>query len=75
MPSSNVCQVLMYVSACQSVPGHDRDDKACQQMLGEFYAMLGPGNRCLGVLAMEICSRYKYVLRHVRCQGILVCAK
>ena len=52
MPSSNVCQVLMYVNACQSVTGHARDYKACQHMVGEFYAMLGPSNMCLGVLVM-----------------------
>ena len=75
MPSSNVCQVLMYVNACQSVPGHVGDYKACQHMLGECYAMLGPANMCLGVLVMAICSMYKDVLRHARCQGMFVCAK
>ena len=37
--------------------------------------MLGHANMCLGVLVMERCSRYKYVPRHVKCQGTLVCAK
>ena len=75
MPSSNVCQVLMYVNACQSVSGYARDYKVCQHMLGECYAMIGHVNIFLGVLVMARCSRYKYVLRHARCQGMLVCAK
>ena len=31
MPSSNVCQVLMFVNAilCQGVPGHARDYRSC----------------------------------------------
>jgi len=44
MPSANVCQLLMYVNACRSVPGHVRDYTACQHMLGECYAMLGSAN-------------------------------
>ena len=73
---SNTCQVLMYVNAiCQGVPRHVRDYKACQHMLGECYFMLGPTNMFLGVLVMARCSRYKYVLRHAKCQGILVCTK
>jgi len=76
MPSSNVCQVIMYVNACQSAPGNGRDYRACQNMLREcLYSMLDLANMCLGVLVMERCSRYKYVPRHARCQGMLVCAK
>ena len=71
MPSSNVCQVLMYFNTCQSVPCHAREYKACQHMLGECYVIIGPAKMCLGVLFMARCSRYKDVLRHVRCQGIL----
>ena len=64
MTSANVCQVLMFVNAilCQGVPGHARDYKACQRMIGECYAMLGHANMCLGVLLMSRCSRCKYVL-------------
>jgi len=73
-PSANVCQVLMYVNAilCQGIPGHVRDYRACQHMLGECYAMLGNANMCLGVLLRARCSRYKDVPRHARCEGMLV---
>jgi len=77
-PSTNVCQVLMFVNAIlfQGVPGHARDYRACQHMIVECYAMLGHANMCLGVLLMEICSRYKDVPRHMRYQGMLVyCSK
>jgi len=33
--------------------------------------MLGHANMCLGILLMVICSRYKDVPRHARCQGML----
>jgi len=72
---SNTCQVLMYINAFQGVPGHARDYRAFQHMLGECYDMLWHANMCLGILVMETCSRYKDVPRHVRCQGMLVCAK
>lgn len=71
MPSSNVFQVIMYFNACQSVPGHARDHKACQHIVGECYAILGFANMHLGFLVMEICSRYKVVPRHARCQGVM----
>ena len=63
MPSANVFQVLMFVNAilCQGVPGHARDYRECQPMIGECYAMLGHANMCLGILIMERCSRYKDV--------------
>ena len=64
MPSANVCQVIMFVNAilCQCVPRNARAYRACQHMIGEWYAMLGHANMYLGFLLMEICSRYKYVL-------------
>ena len=64
MPSANVCQVLMFVNAilCQGFLGHARDYKECQHMIGECYAMLWHANMFLGILVMEICSRYKDVL-------------
>ena len=63
MPSSNVCQVLMFANAIlfQGVLGNVRDYRACQHMIGECYAMPGHANMCLGVLLMERCSRYKGV--------------
>jgi len=75
MPSSNVCEVIMYVNAYKSVPWHARDYKAYQHMLGECYDMIGLANMCLGVLVMARCYRYKDVLRRARWQGMLVCDK
>lgn len=76
MPSANVCKVLMYVNACQVIPGHARDYKACQHMLGECYVVLGHANMCLGILVMVICSKICEVPRNVSvCQSILRCAR
>ena len=63
MPSANVCQVLIFVNAilCQGVPGHARDFREFQHMIGEFYAMLWHANMCFGILLMARLSRYKYV--------------
>ena len=57
MSSANMCQLLMYVNARKNFPGHVRDYRACQHMLGECYVVLGHANICLGILVMEICSR------------------
>ena len=74
---SNTCQVLMFVNAilCQGVLGHARDYRAWQHMIGECYAMIWHASMCFGILLIAICSRYKDVPRHVRCQEMLVCAK
>lgn len=37
--------------------------------------MLGYANLRLGILVMARCSMYKYILRHARCQGMLVIVK
>lgn len=63
MPSANECQVLIFVNEilCQGVPQHARDYRACKNMIGECYAILGHANMYLEVLLMVRFSMYKDV--------------